>query len=47
MQRQRGFTLIELTLVIMMLAILSSFALRCSADLGRDVRIADVQAGGH
>ena len=43
MRRQRGFTLIELILVIVMLAILSAFALPRFANLGRDARIASVQ----
>lgn len=43
MQRQRGFTLIELILVILMLAILSAFTLPRFANLGRDARIASVQ----
>ena len=43
MQQQRGFTLSELILVIVMLGILSAFALPRFADLGRDARIASVQ----
>lgn len=43
MHHQRGFTLIELILVIVMLATLSAFALPRFADLGRDARIASVQ----
>lgn len=43
MQRQRGFTFIELILVILMLAILAAFALPRFANLGRDARIASVQ----
>lgn len=46
MQRQRGFSLIELTPVIVMLAIPSAFALPRFADLGPDARIANVQTGG-
>lgn len=41
--QQRGFTLIELILVIVMLGILSAFALPRFANLGRDARIASVQ----
>ena len=45
MRRQRGFTLIELILVVVMLAILCAFALPRFADLGRHARIASVQTG--
>ena len=44
-RRQHGLTLIELSLVIVMLAILSAFALPRFASLGRNARIASVQAG--
>lgn len=43
MRIQQGFTLIELILVILMLAILSAFALPRFANLGRDARIASMQ----
>ncbi|MCC6077593.1 type II secretion system protein [Pseudomonas sp. GCM10022188] len=42
-RRQQGFTLIELILVIVMLGILSAFALARFADLGKDARIASVE----
>ena len=44
MKRQAGFTLIELVMVIVILGILSAFALPRFADLGGDARKASLQA---
>ena len=47
MQRQRqGFTLIELVIVIVILGILSAFALPRFADLGSDARAAAIEGVG-
>lgn len=43
MKRQAGFTLIELVMVIVILGILSAFALPRFADLGNDARAASLQ----
>lgn len=43
MKRQAGFTLIELVMVIVILGILSAFALPRFADLGKDAREASLQ----
>ena len=42
MKRQAGFTLIELVMVIVILGILSAFALPRFADLGSEARIASL-----
>lgn len=44
MKKQSGFTLIELVMVIVILGVLSAFALPRFADFGRDARTASVQA---
>jgi len=43
MKRQAGFTLIELVMVIVILGILSAFALPRFADLGQEARAASIQ----
>ena len=43
MKRQAGFTLIELVMVIVILGILSAFALPRFADLGNEARAASLQ----
>lgn len=42
-QKQQGFTLIELVIVIVILGILSAFALPRFADLGGDARAASIE----
>ena len=44
-KQQSGFTLIELIMVIVILGILSAFALPKFADLGGDARIATLNGG--
>ncbi len=43
MKRQAGFTLIELVMVIVILGILSAFALPRFADLGSEARVASIK----
>ncbi len=44
MKKQAGFTLIELIMVIVILGVLSAFALPRFADFGTQARVANVQA---
>ena len=44
MPRQTGFTLIELVMVIVILGVLSAFALPRFADLGKEARTSSIQA---
>jgi MSHA pilin protein MshA len=46
MKRQAGFTLIELVMVIVILGILSAFALPRFADLGGDARASAIEGVG-
>jgi len=43
-QKQAGFTLIELIMVIVILGVLSAFALPRFADLGGEARVSSIQA---
>lgn len=44
LQKQAGFTLIELIMVIVILGVLSAFALPRFADLGGEARVSSIQA---